>query len=192
MKLNGRRGEVYFHILQNENCTLRYQDNRKVEVGKVLKASKRAHSKTWGTYTDKEFYNKPMMCQYGMHASKNIWDAMKYVAPASERYVCLVRLHDKVEHGDDKSVALRRECIAMRQVEIGNSFELFLRDAVDRLQRAYGTSFERRKIIENCPLSHVAFRINFLEESMNQAVAAWIENHIDSPILRKKLEDIKP
>ena len=52
---------------------------------------------------------QPVLCEYGLHASKRAIDALSY-APGS--HVCLVALGSDVVHDSDKSVATERTVIA--------------------------------------------------------------------------------
>lgn len=67
---------------------LRFNDNRKVVIGKTHKVE-----------------GEPVLCQHGLHASKTIWDALSY-APGPILYK--VRLGGKIVHSSDKSVATER------------------------------------------------------------------------------------
>ena len=86
--------------------TLRYGDDRKIELGK--------------THTVK---GQPILCERGLHASKNILDALQY-APGPVIYK--VQLSHKVVHGDDKSCAQRRKYLA-GAIDISDTLRLFAR-----------------------------------------------------------------
>ena len=107
MKIKGVRGELYFHVLQ-PNRRLRYGDGRVVEPGSELKAKTQ--------YTTKGTPRKiPMECQFGMHgcttaassALEGFWTGY---------WICIVRLWGNVRTFGDKSAALRRKVVAMRQI----------------------------------------------------------------------------
>jgi len=110
---DNENGELYFHILRSDRC-LSYGDNREVVPGREMKA-RRVTSHREGV-----FDGNPILCSYGMHASINIQDAVKYKRLESGVWICLVRLNTKVVHGNDKSVALRRKVVAMRQLKRGD------------------------------------------------------------------------
>lgn len=103
MRVKGVRGELYFHILESDR-KLQYGDRREVVPGKELKmpGSDRL---------------KPVLCERGMHASKEINDARQYSYIKPEKWVCIVRLNTNVIHDFDKSVAKRRIVVAMRQIK---------------------------------------------------------------------------
>lgn len=108
---DNRYDKLHFHILDSDRA-LRYGDYRKVMPGKELKAKS---ANGWGCA------NKyPIMCKYGMHASKHIQDADGYRGLHNDSWVCLVRLWGNVQHGIDKSVGMRRKVVAMRQIKNGD------------------------------------------------------------------------
>jgi hypothetical protein len=87
-----------WHFVTNDK-RLGYGDGRIVAVGK--------------TYTVPK--NRPLeFCEYGLHASKRLIDALQY-APGS--VICRVELSDRVIHGDDKAVGYKRRVIAMIEGE---------------------------------------------------------------------------
>ena len=73
----------------NNDCRLRYGDNRPIAPGIVHKVS-----------------CKPVLCNAGLHGSKRIIDALRY-APGG--YVWRVDLSGDMVIGDDKIAATRRE-----------------------------------------------------------------------------------
>ena len=78
-----------WHFLRKDR-QLRYGDNRIVEAGE--------------TYSVPD--DRPLeLCEYGLHASRRLTDALGY-APGS--IICRVQLIGKRIDGDDKSVAYRR------------------------------------------------------------------------------------
>lgn len=70
---------------------LRFHDNREVVAGETLSVE-----------------GEPVLCSYGLHAYKNILDALSY-APGP--YVWWVALSGKVTHGSNKSVAQKRKAV---------------------------------------------------------------------------------
>lgn len=113
MKIKGVRGELYFHILQPDR-KLRYGDNRVVEPGVELKAKSQRTSK--GTPR-----KVPMKCKFGMHGYTT---AASYARGAflDYRWICIVRLWGNVRTFGDKSAALRRKVVAMRQVGVDGEY----------------------------------------------------------------------
>ena len=107
MKIKGVRGELYFHILQPDR-KLRYGDNRVVEPGVELKAKSQRTSK--GTPR-----KVPMKCKFGMHGCTTA--ASPELAEFwTDYWICIVRLWGNVRTFGDKSAALRRKVVAMRQI----------------------------------------------------------------------------
>lgn len=107
MKIKGVRGELYFHVLQPSR-KLKYGDERVVEPGSELKAKTQRTSK--GTIR-----KVPMECQFGMHG------CITAASFALEGFyggcwLCIVRLWGNVRTFGDKSAALRRKVVAMRQI----------------------------------------------------------------------------
>lgn len=84
----------YWHFLPDDGC-LRYGNHEKVKVKHTL-----MHPPDF----------EPVLCKKGFHASKRAIDALQY-APGS--LVCLVTLHGKIVHDDDKVVAHGRTVLAM-------------------------------------------------------------------------------
>jgi len=83
--------DLYFYFSTLER-KLRYRDNREIKVGETHRV------------------NGPVeLCEYGLHASKRIIDALQY-APGPILH--LVTLGGEVVHGDDKSVATERTYVA--------------------------------------------------------------------------------
>jgi len=79
-----------WHFAQ-ENRRLGYNDGRLIRKGQWL------------------VHRGPLvMCESGLHASKRIIDALKY---ASGSVICRVELGGEIVHGEDKSVAERRQCL---------------------------------------------------------------------------------
>jgi len=79
----------------NEDRRLGYGDNRIVKQGRVYKVPQ----------------NRPLkLCEYGLHASKRILDALQY-APGP--VLCRVELRGKMFHDSDKSVAYERKVLWM-------------------------------------------------------------------------------
>jgi hypothetical protein len=71
---------------------LRHDDNRTIRLGRTHKVE-----------------CEPILCQQGLHASKNILDALNY-APGT--VIWQVELGGKIVHGDDKSVGTERTYVA--------------------------------------------------------------------------------
>lgn len=113
MKIKGVRGELYFHVLGPDR-KLRYGDGRVVEPGSELKAKTK--------YTTKNTPRKiPMECKFGMHGCTTA------ASPALEGFwtdywVCIVRLWGNVRTFGNKSAALRRKVVAMRQVGVDGEY----------------------------------------------------------------------
>ena len=82
-----------WHFLA-ENKKLGYKDGRLVRVGHTFKCDP----------------DSLVMCKSGFHATKRLFDALKY-APGP--VVCRVELGGRILHQDDKSVASERTVIAM-------------------------------------------------------------------------------
>lgn len=119
MKIDGVKGELYFHILKSSR-RLRYGDDREVVPGKELKAKK----------TNRYDYATPELCCFGMHASKSLGAASYYMSIYIGNWICIVRVNDHVVYGEDKLAGLRRKVVAMRQVKTANS-----RDHLYRIYR---------------------------------------------------------
>ena len=84
----------YWHFLPDNGC-LQYGSKEKVRLRHTL-----IHPPDF----------EPILCQQGFHASKRAIDAL-YYAPGA--LVCLVALHGKIVHSDDKSVAQGRTVLVM-------------------------------------------------------------------------------
>jgi hypothetical protein len=94
--------QQYWHFVQvDEEGTPRseYGDKRVVKVGETLTVE--------GT---------PVLCEFGLHASKRLGDALAY-ATGAHLSLCRVTLGGKVVHDDDKSVATERTVTAMLSPE---------------------------------------------------------------------------
>src|SRR5690606_4993475 len=88
----------YWHFVQvDEHGTPRlgYGDGRAVVVGETLRVDA-----------------EPILCSVGLHASRRLWDALKY-AQGDRLSLCRVTLGGTVVDDDDKSVASERTVIAM-------------------------------------------------------------------------------
>lgn len=125
MKIDGVKGELYFHILKSSR-RLRYGDSRVVVPGKELKAKK----------TYRYDCATPELCCFGMHASKSLGEASDYMSIYIGNWICIVRVNDHVVYGEDKLAGLRRKVVAMRQVKTANSANYLYRIAHDG-QRVY-------------------------------------------------------
>lgn len=113
MKIKGVRGELYFHILQPDR-KLQFGDNRVVEPGSELKAKVQ--------YTAKGAPRKvPAECQFGMHGCANV-SSYELYAFHRDCWICIVRLWGNVRNFGDKSAALRRKVVAMRQVGVDGEY----------------------------------------------------------------------
>jgi hypothetical protein len=86
---------IYFHFLPDDG-KLRYGSNELVKIKHTLMLP---------------VDSKISMCNYGFHASKRAIDALQY-APGS--LACIVTLHGEIKHDDDKSVAMGRTVLAMK------------------------------------------------------------------------------
>jgi len=85
-----------------------YDDGRVVEPGSELKAKTQ--------YTTKGTPRKvPVECQFGMHGCIT---SASYALDLffTDNWVCIVRLWGNVRTFNDKSAALRRKVVAMRQI----------------------------------------------------------------------------
>ena len=78
---------TYWHFIHGDNC-LAHRDGRKVVAGETLKVEGEIATREWG-----------------LHASKNILDALSH---ASSPILCLVTLGGKVIHENGLSVAEER------------------------------------------------------------------------------------
>lgn len=113
MKIKGVRGELYFHVLRH-NRRLRYGDGRVVEPGSELKA------KTQYT-TNGTPLKIPIECQFGMHGCTTAASsALAGFFP--DDWICIVRLWGNVRTFGNKSAALRRKVVAMRQIGEDGSY----------------------------------------------------------------------
>ena len=106
MKVKGVRGELYFHVV-NEDRRLGHGDNRLVVPGKELKA--RA-SRNW----DGNLRLEPVECKHGMHGCKSI-NSYEMFRLCPRWWLCIVRLRCNVRRFGFKSAGMRREVVAMRQ-----------------------------------------------------------------------------
>lgn len=113
MRIDGVRGELYFHVLQPDR-TLKYGDGRIVEPGSELKAKSQLNSKG-------KPRKVPMECQFGMHGCTT---AASYALEPFWGYnwICIVRLWGNVRTFNDKSAALRRKVVAMRQIGVDGEY----------------------------------------------------------------------
>jgi hypothetical protein len=81
-----------WHFLREDGC-LQYSPHTRVKVGQTLT------------------YEGPLyLCESGLHASRNILDALTY-APGP--ILCRVELSGVIVHGNDKTVAQQRTVFAM-------------------------------------------------------------------------------
>lgn len=69
-----------------------------------------------------EFYGDPLMCEQGLHASKDPFDALKYAPGAT---LCLVELGGTIIERTDKVVATRRKII--KRVDLTDTLRYFAR-----------------------------------------------------------------
>lgn len=113
MRINGVKGELYFHVLQPDR-KLQFGDGRVVEPGSDLKAKTQLNTKG-------KPRKVPMKCQFGMHGC--ITAASCELHPFfCENWICIVRLWGNVRTFNDKSAALRRKVVAMRQIGVGGGY----------------------------------------------------------------------
>ena len=110
---------IFWHFAQDSR-KLGYEDGRLVVVGETLKVAPPVK-----------------LCKRGLHASKNILDALSY-APGA--YLCAVELSGEVIHGDDKSVATERTVIAA--ADATNLLFRFSIDCAARAMQAAGWEHE--------------------------------------------------
>jgi len=90
--------QPYWHFCHTDKDgipRLGFDDNREVKVGETLTVQ-----------------GKPVLCEHGLHASIDLWDALAY-AHGFGWNLCRVELSGEVVHGDEKSVASARKVIAM-------------------------------------------------------------------------------
>ena len=79
------------YYFSNNERTLDYGDGREIKVGETHTVD-----------------CKPILCQQGLHASKEPFDALKY---AKGNYIYEVELAGEIVEGDDKVVATSRTYI---------------------------------------------------------------------------------
>lgn len=112
MRVKGIRGELYFHVIGRIDRKLYHSDGRTVVPGKELKA---------GGYNKKTSRGKarrvPVLCGFGMHASKEFSHAASFVFPFCGTWICIVRLWGNVKNKNYKSAGMRRKVVAMRQCD---------------------------------------------------------------------------
>jgi hypothetical protein len=84
-----------WHFCRNDK-RLCFNDGRRIHTGRTIKVD-----------------CKPVLCQSGLHASRNLLDALHY---AHGNILCRVRLSGEIVHGDDKMVATERTVLWMRSV----------------------------------------------------------------------------
>ncbi len=90
--------DYYYHFAQvdkNGVPRLGYGDGREIRAGETLTVE-----------------GDPVLCEYGLHASARILDALRY-ALSDRLALCRVTLGGIVLHDDDKSVATERTVVAM-------------------------------------------------------------------------------
>jgi len=85
---------MYAYHFLNENRKLQFEPHTLVEPGQKLEATQHPLS----------------LCEYGLHASKTVLNALEY-APGP--ILCRVQLSGKILHDTDKSCAEYRRCIWM-------------------------------------------------------------------------------
>lgn len=116
MKSGKFRGEIYFHVI-GEDRELGHGDRREVVPGKELKAKVKHNSRG-------KAHKRPIECQHGMHGCKSILSCEMFPLWPG-RWLCIVRLRDKVRHFGTKSAGLRREVVAMRQNTEDHGYQTF-------------------------------------------------------------------
>ena len=79
-----------YHFSKNDDC-LGYGDRRKIILGKTLAVP-----------------NKPSLCNYGLHGSMSIIDALGY---ASGSHLWIVEIWGDVDKGNDKLCGTHRKAI---------------------------------------------------------------------------------
>ena len=75
----------------NNDLRLGYGDGREIVAGESLRVE-----------------GAPKLCEYGLHGSKRLIDALKY---ASGHMLCRVELSDEIIEGHDKAVARERKTL---------------------------------------------------------------------------------
>lgn len=86
--------KYYWHFVRPDK-KLGHNDGRKIRRGSLLKV---------------DDLDRLKLCSYGLHASKNVLDALSYCDWLNP-ILCKVKLGGKVIHGKDKSVASERKVI---------------------------------------------------------------------------------
>lgn len=125
MKLKGYRGELYFHVVEDDR-RLGFGDGRLVEPGVELKA--KDEQKRIGNRLRSR--KVPVECSFGMHGCSNWQDLRDNIFPSHGRWVCLVRLNTRLRNFSTRHAALRRKVVAMRRVGYSFAYSGFLsRDA---------------------------------------------------------------
>jgi hypothetical protein len=100
-----------WHFLR-EDRKLRYGDKREVRVGETLTVEFPIRREFHGYVS---YYEKPTLCEAGLHASDNLLDALT-IAPGP--ILCKVRLgDDAITDGDGKYVSSTRTVLAMANVQ---------------------------------------------------------------------------
>ncbi len=90
--------QLFWHFVQEDESgqpRLGHGDDRAINVGETLTVD-----------------GKPELCEFGLHASERLEDALGY-APGNSICLCRVTLGGTVLHDTDKSVGTQRTVIAM-------------------------------------------------------------------------------
>ena len=111
--------EVYtgWHFLA-EDGKLAYGDNRKPRKGVWYKAK---------PDMDNSYSGTPTLCEWGMHASPTVLNALQY-APGP--ILCRVELRENIARGDDKAVAIERRILA--RIDATKMLHLFACDCAEK------------------------------------------------------------
>lgn len=119
-------GELYknsgivrgFHFLLGPEYKLQYEDETQPKVGEWIPATM-----SNGFYYPVGIWNRvrvpvaiPVLCHYGMHASKNVLDAFGYVQSSWDLKLCSVLVFGNIVEGHDKFVGTHRKIVSERIV----------------------------------------------------------------------------
>lgn len=99
-----------WHIIGRDKL-LRYDDGRKVKVGRVMEMQPGRES---GLFGDPTVIDYPKLCRAGMHASRKLADAA-YYGPF-EGHICRVEVWGDVLEGYDKLCGRFRKVLWMHEI----------------------------------------------------------------------------
>jgi hypothetical protein len=100
-----KQGRMKAYYFSNEQRKLAYDDGREIKVGETHTVD-----------------CKPILCQQGLHASKEPFDALQY---ASGSYLYEVELAGEIVEGDNKVVATSRTYV--KEIDATELMRLFAR-----------------------------------------------------------------